>query len=146
MSGAAAPRPTVLPSPEGARHWAAAAERRLEIPHCDDCDTAFFYPRPLCPACGSRNVGWMVSSGRGTLHSFCVQYRSGVPGLAEAAPFVTALVDLDEGPRLMSLLVDVPADPEWLRCDTPVEVAYLELTDRISLPVFRPAAPADAQL
>lgn len=133
-------RPSITPSPESAPFWAAAARHELVLPYCEPCARHFFYPRVLCPACGSRSVGWRAASGRGTLHTFCIQYRSGLPGFADAGPFVTALVELAEGPRLMSLLVGVPPDPAVIRCEMPVEVAFVDYADGGSLPVFRPAS------
>jgi uncharacterized OB-fold protein len=133
-------QPIISPSPEAARFWDAAAQHRLEIPNCNACDAAFFYPRPLCPRCGSRDIGWKKARGTGMLHSFCVQYRSSVPGLTQAGPFVTALVDLDEGVRLMSFLVGVPPDPELISCDIRVEVEFLDLPDGHTVVAFKPIA------
>jgi uncharacterized OB-fold protein len=134
-------QPAILPSPDAIPFWDAAAAHRLEIPRCNACGSHFFYPRVLCPGCGSRDVGWTVSGGTGTLYSFCIQYRSTIPGLDKAAPFVTALVDLDEGPRLMSFLVGVPADPDRIRCGMAVRVDFHDLEAGRTLPVFRPVAP-----
>jgi uncharacterized OB-fold protein len=138
MSGPAI-RPPISPSPEAAPFWAAAARHEFVLPYCVPCDRHFFYPRVLCPACGSRAVEWRPASGRGTLYTFCIQYRSRLPGYADAGPFVTAIVDLDEGPRLMSLLVGVPAEPAAIRCGIPVEVTFVDYDDGQALPVFRPA-------
>ena len=82
---------------------------------------------------------WRAVSGRATLYTFCIQYRSTLPGFVDAGPFVTAIVELAEGPRLMSLLVGVAADPAGIRCGMPVEVAFVDYDDGQSLPVFRPA-------
>jgi uncharacterized protein len=132
-------QPVISPSPEAAPFWEAAAQHRLDLPFCSACNAAFFYPRPLCPTCGSRDVEWVTSRGAGTLHSFCVQYRSAVPGLTDAAPFVTALVDLDEGPRLTSFLVGVPAEPEQISCGLRVAVEFIDRDAGPTLVAFRPA-------
>ena len=134
-------QPTVLPSPDALPFRDAAAAHRLEIPRCNACGTHFFYPRVLCPGCGSRDVGWAVCRGTGVLYSFCIQYRSTVPGLEGAVPFVTALVDLDEGPRLMSFLVGAPPDPEQISCGMAVQVDFHDLDGGRTLPVFRPVDP-----
>jgi uncharacterized OB-fold protein len=77
------------------------------------------------------------------LHSFCVQHHSAVPGYAGAVPFVTALVDLAEGPRMMSLLVGAGTDPAAIRIGTAVRVAFLDVAGEWPLPVFEPdQAPA----
>ena len=132
-------QPVVSPAPDGQRFWAAVRAHRLELPHCDRCDVTFFYPRVLCPRCGGREITWIESAGTGTLHSFCVQYRSAIPGLG-AEPFVTALVDLDEGPRMLGFLVGAPDDPELIRCDTPVAVEFLDLDDGQAVVAFRATA------
>ena len=132
-------QPVISPSPEGRRFWAALREHRLELPHCDSCGLTFFYPRVLCPGCGARGLSWVVSQGSGTLYSFCVQFGSTVPGLG-AGPFATALVDLDDGPRVLGFLVGVPGDPELIRCGTRVEVEFVDLEDGEAVVAFRPAA------
>lgn len=76
-------------------------------------------------------------SGRGRLHTYTINYRSR-PGAPFAGPYVIAIVELDEGPRLMTNLVDVEPDPAQLRCDMPVEVVFQALNDEITLPRFRP--------
>lgn len=131
-------QPVVSPAPDGEQFWAALREHRLELPYCDDCDSAFFYPRAICPRCGGRAIRWVRSNGRGTLYSFCVQYRSAIPGLT-SSPFVTALVDLDEGPRLMGFLVGVPDDPEQIRCGTRVEAGFADLEAGQTVLTFTPA-------
>lgn len=135
-------RPVISPSPDAVPFWEAAARHALVLPHCLDCDEPFFYPRVLCPACGSRNLAWVTASGRGVLHSFCVQYHCDVPGLAEAVPFVTALVDLAEGPRMMGFLLDAPDDPEAISCDVAVTVEFVDLDDGYAAVGFR-AAPRE---
>jgi uncharacterized OB-fold protein len=78
-----------------------------------------------------------VSEGRGTLYSFCFQYSSAIPGLA-ARPFATALVDLDDGPRMLGFLVGVPDDPELIRCGTRVVAGFADLADGQAVVAFAP--------
>jgi uncharacterized OB-fold protein len=134
------PRPVVSPSPDAAPFWKALSEHRLVVPRCGACQHAFFYPRVLCPRCGSRDVYWVGASGRGTVYSFCVVHHSSVPGLAEAVPFVTGLVELDEGPRLMAFLRGFPDDPEQIRCGSAVTVEFLDVDDGQAVLAFRPVA------
>jgi uncharacterized OB-fold protein len=136
------PAPPISPSPDAAPFWEAARRHELLLPYCEAGDGFFFYPRTACPACGSRDVGWRRASGRGRIHSFTIQPASRVPGYEDAGPFVSVLVELEEGPRLLSLLVGVEPDPEHVRCDLPVEVAFLDQPGGASLPVFRLAADA----
>jgi len=132
--------PTLTPNPEGRPFWAALAEHRLVIPRCDACGRAFFYPRALCPHCGSRDVYWFPAAGRGTLYSFCVLHHSAVPGLSGALPLVTGLVDLDEGVRVTAFLIGFPEDPEQIRCGSLVEADYVDLPEGGSLLAFRPSS------
>jgi len=128
----------VSPSPEGEPFWQALAEHRLSLPRCRACTRTFFYPRAICPRCGSRELEWVTASGNGTLYSFCVHFRSFIPGLADAAPFATALVDLDEGPRVTGFLVGVPEDPELIECGVRVRAEFLDTGDGTSMLAFRP--------
>jgi uncharacterized OB-fold protein len=131
-------QPSISPAPEAAPFWEAADRHELLLPFCGACEHFFFYPRTLCPMCGSRDVQWHLASGRGRVYTFCIQYRNSVPGLEAAVPFVTAIVQLEEGPRLMTFLIGIEPDPKVISCDMPVELAFLDLESGHSLPVFRP--------
>lgn len=132
--------PPLSPSPDALPFWQAANRHELRLPYCLECRAFFFYPRPRCPRCGAGPVDWRRCSGRGRVYTYCIQYQTAVPGLEQAVPFVTAIIELDEGPRLMSFLVDVAPNPDSVRCDMPVEVTFISLPDGQNLPVFRPAA------
>ena len=125
----------ISPSPDAGPFWEACARGELALPFCTACADFFFYPRAVCPRCGSRDIEWRRASGRGRLHTFCIQHQTPLPDFRDRTPFVTAIVELEEGPRMMTLLVDVEPDPAAIRCDMPVEVAF-----RDGLPTFRPAA------
>ena len=131
------PNPPLSPSPDALPFWEAARRHELVLPWCNACAAFFFYPRTACPSCGSRDLSWKPASGRGTVYSFCIQHQSRVPGYAGATPFVTAIVELEEGPRLMTILVDVEPDPAAVRCGSPVEVSFVDVDEGV-LPVFRP--------
>lgn len=133
------PQPTISPSPDALPFWEAVARRELALPWCEPCAAFFFYPRTACPTCGSRDLSWRPASGRGRVYTFCIHHHSPLPGFSDAVPFVTAIVELEEGPRLMTILVDVAPDPAALACEMKVEVAFADLADGQILPVFRPA-------
>src|SRR5882724_5273469 len=97
------PVPTV--APEAAPFWDATAEGRLLLPRCDDCGTVIWYPKLLCPSCHSFHVSWFEASGRGTVYSFTISHR-GPSAYRAAIPYVIAYVELDEGPRVMTNIVD----------------------------------------
>ena len=130
-------RPIPQPSPETQRYWEGCKRHELWLPYCIQCQQLFFYPRPFCPRCFSWGIEWRQASGRGTLYTYSIQYRAQAPGFTP--PYVTAIVQLDEGPRMLTNLVGIEPDPEKIRCDMPVEVVFEDLTDEISLPMFRPA-------
>ncbi|MGD9700868.1 MAG: Zn-ribbon domain-containing OB-fold protein [Acidimicrobiia bacterium] len=125
------------PSPDSAAFWEGVQRRELLLPWCTPCDAAFWYPRTACPRCGSRDIEWRAASGDATVHSFCIHFHSALPHLAGLTPFVTALVDLDEGPRMMGLL-DVEPDPSAIRCDVPVVVTFATTAGGALIPVFAP--------
>jgi uncharacterized OB-fold protein len=126
-----------VPTPETMPYWEGTKKRELRIQRCRDCEQYYFYPRPLCPRCLSRNVEWITVSGRGRLHTFTVNYRAR-RGSPFDGPYVIAIVELDEGPRVMSNLVEIDPDPTKLCCDMPVEVVFHDLSDEITIPRFRP--------
>ncbi len=127
-------------TPEARPYWDGARDGKLMIPKCRACGKAFLYPRVLCPACASRDIAWIQASGRGRLHTFAIAYQILNKAFRVKTPVILAMVELEEGPRLLTNLVGVAPDPKALRCDMPVEVVFEKLTDQISLPLFRPAA------
>ncbi len=130
-------KPVPYPSPETQPFWDACKRHELVLPYCAECARFFFYPRTFCPRCFGDRLEWRNCSGRGTLYTFAVQFRPQMPGFTP--PYVTAIVQLDEGPRLMTNLVGVEPSPESIKCDIPVEVVWEDATDDITLPLFRPA-------
>jgi uncharacterized OB-fold protein len=125
------------PTPETQPYWDGAKAGELRVQRCNACAHAYFPPRPFCPKCASRNVAWMKASGRATLYSYVIHHRP-APGFTP--PYSIAVVELAEGPRLMTNIVDCAQTPEALQLDMPLEVAFVALSDTISLPVFKPAA------
>jgi uncharacterized OB-fold protein len=125
--------PTI--EPETQPFWDAAAEERLLIQRCDDCGRWQYYPRPFCKVCWSRNVSWAEASGRATLYTFSIVRQNDLPPFDERVPYVTAIVDLEEGPRMVSEVVDCPLDE--VEIGMPLEVTYRDLAEGLKLPVFR---------
>ena len=104
-----------IPTPETQPYWDGVRPRAScgSSAACD-CGEAYFYPRPLCPSCGSGNVEWFTASGRATLYSYVINHRP-APGFEADAPYAIAVVQLAEGPRMMTNLVGVAPTPEALR-------------------------------
>jgi uncharacterized protein len=117
--------------------WAGARAGVLRLQRCGDCNLNYFPPQSFCPRCHCGEVSTFDASGKGTLYGFNISHLP-APGLQ--SPYVIAVVELDEGPRMMSNLVDCPATPEAVQLDMPVEVTFIKQTDEISLPFFRPVA------
>jgi uncharacterized OB-fold protein len=129
-----------LPTPdeETAPFWSAVNEHRLLIKHCTACGEYHFYPRPFCPRCWSREVEWFEASGRATLYTWSVVHNNDLPPFNERVPYVAALVELDEGPRMMTNVVGCAFDE--LEADMPLEVVFEQVSDDplVTLPRFRP--------
>src|SRR3989337_2917407 len=115
---AAGERPLPKPTAETQPFWEGTSRHELWIQRCTACKRHYFYPRPYCPNCLSGDTEWVKASGRGELYSFNVVFRA-PPGFQ--APYVIAIVELEEGPRMMANLVGVDPDPKNMRCDMPVE-------------------------
>lgn len=139
MTQAPPPRPLPTPQPEWDYYWEKARQHELWLMRCKDCTEAYFYPRPICPKCFSRNTEWFQSSGRGTLYAFSIVHRGPTPAFAPYAPYIVAYVELEGGVRLPTNLVDVEPDPEKVKIGMPLEVTFEEASDTITLPKFRPA-------
>ena len=123
------------PTPETQHYWDGAQQGELRLQKCDSCHSTYFPPRPFCPECGAREVSVVTASGRATLHSYVINH---LPSPGFEPPFAIAVVELEEGPRLMSNIVDCEQTPEALQLDMPLEVTFEVLTDDITLPQFRP--------
>ena len=116
--------------------WEAAKRHELHIQRCKECENRWFPPASRCPQCLSTAYEWAPASGRGKVWSWIVMWQRYFPAFEERIPYNVAYVELDEGPRLMTNIVDCSeAD---LRCALPVEVVFENVTDEITLPVFRP--------
>ncbi|NUR83192.1 MAG: Zn-ribbon domain-containing OB-fold protein [Nonomuraea sp.] len=130
-----ASKPIPKPTPETQPFWDGAAAGELRIQRCTQCERHYFYPRPACPRCGSEQVEWVTASGRGTLYSYVINHGP-APGFE--APYVIAVVELEEGVRMMTNLVGVEPDPEQLPLDLPLRVTFEERGD-VRVPMWEVA-------
>nr|WP_134322318.1 OB-fold domain-containing protein [Cumulibacter soli] len=105
----------------------------LRLPWCVPCGAPFFYPRRTCPDCGSAEIEWRAASGRATLQSYIINHRP----IPAGDPLIIAIVKLEEGPRMMTNIVNVEPVPEDLTLDMALEVAFVD-RDGQSLAVFGP--------
>jgi uncharacterized OB-fold protein len=124
------------PTPETQHFWDGTRQGELRLQRCDACARIYFPPRPFCPACASRSVSVFAASGKAVLYSYVIHHRP-VPGFTP--PYAIAVVELAEGPRMMTNIVECPQTPEALQLDMSLEAVFEKLDDEITLPLFRPA-------
>ena len=126
-----------VPTPDTERFWEGTRHGELWIQRCATCATAYFYPRSGCPHCSSTDVAWERASGRGSLHTYVISHRA-APGYGADVPYAIAVVELEEGPRMMSNIVGVVNNPDSLVLDMALEVDFEPRGEQM-VPVFRPA-------
>ena len=131
-------KPKPRPAPESLPYWQAAKEHRLALPKCEDCSQFWFPPSRTCPHCLSTNFSFQNVSGRGKVFSFVTFHRVYRPAFAEDVPYVVALVELEEGPRVLTNILGVTH--EDVRCEMPVEVVFDDYDEDVSIPKFRPVS------
>jgi len=132
LTGRNVPRPTA----ETAPYWEGCRDQKLLIQRCSECRHFQFYPRILCTECASRKVEWVAASGCGTVLSFTVVRQAISAAYAAEVPYVIALIKLDEGPTMMSNIIQ--ADADSVKIGMPVEVVFEAWTDEVTVPKFRP--------
>jgi uncharacterized protein len=125
--------------PEEEPFWAAADEEQLVLQRCDECGKVRYPIGPVCPECLSPNYTWTEMSGRGEVTTYVVYHRPWAPWLKNRVPYVVVQVQLEEGPRLTTNLLDIA--PEDVHVGLAVEVAFEHLPD-ITLYQFRPVSSA----
>ncbi len=133
------PAPEPFVTPEIKPFWDATAEGRLLLPRCQDCQAVIWYPRPFCPECASTNIDWFQASGRGSVYSYTINRRgqADLPEYRNAGVYVLAYVELEEGPRVLTNIVD--CDPDSVRIGQSVEVVFHDTGQGTALPRFRPS-------
>lgn len=116
-------------APEIRPFWEAARRGRLVLAHCKACDRPHWFPRVVCPLCGSRDIEWREASGHGTVYSVSVARRA-------APPYALAYVTLDEGPTMLTNIVD--CDVDRVAIGQKVKVVFKERPDALPAPMFTP--------
>ena len=126
------PRPT----PETEVYWEGCRKHELLLQRCTQCSEFQFYPRVICTNCSSEDLEWVKGSGRGRVLTFAIVRRAVSEAYAADVPYVVALIQLDEGPTMMSNVVQ--CDPETVKIGSPVQVIFEDWSEEISVPQFRP--------
>lgn len=133
-------KPVPVPQGESDFYWQKAKEHELWLRFCNDCQDAYFYPRDISPCCFSRNTDWVQASGNAKLFTYAIVHRPPHPGwYPDGVPFVTAIVELEEGPKMATNIVMDDPTPEKLQIGMNLEVVFEDITDTIALPKFKPA-------
>lgn len=122
--------PSPIPNPDTQVFWDAAKEGRFLVKFCKDCGKAHWYPRAVCPLCFSSNTEWRTGSGKGSIYTYSPMRRAD-------PPFVLAYVTLEEGPTMLTNIVD--CDPDQLAIGQPVELLFRPSTGEYPIPLFKPA-------
>lgn len=130
-------KPLPQPDPDSAAYWAALKEGRLLLQHCLHCGHVQVYQQGVCRQCGSERLEHRAASGRGRVHSFSVVHRAPGPAFRPDTPYAVLLVELEEGPRMISSLVE--GDAAAVDFDMAVELTCEQVSDEVTLPRFRPA-------
>lgn len=128
------PLPVPVANADSQPYWNAARERRLVIRKCKACGSLHFMPRHLCPICWSDQLEWIDAKGTGTVHSFTVIRRASSPAFAPKTPYVVALIDLDEGPRMTANVLG--EDALSVRIGDRVKVTFEDRGGGAMLPQF----------
>lgn len=130
------PLPTIVG--ETKPFWDSCRRGQLVIQYCRGCDEYQWYPRGICVDCWGEKVGWVQSSGRGTVWTYTITYQNRTTGFNEMVPYVLALVELEEGVRMFTNIVD--CNPRDVHIGMEVEVTFQNATPQISIPYFKPAS------
>ena len=117
--------------------WEGCGRHELWLQRCGACGALRARPVALCPDCLSDAVEWVRASGRGTLHTYTITHQNHAPGFREALPYVLGYVDLEEGVRLLTNVVECP--PEKIRIGMPLVVDFADVEGGVAVPRFRPA-------
>jgi len=136
-------KPIPVPQGESDVYWQKAKQGELWLRYCNSCKEAYFFPTDICraiPCAKPRDTKWIQASGKATLYTFAiVGYETGkAPHPGFEAPYVTAIVELEEGPTMPTNIVMDDPTPEKLQIGMPLEVVFEDITDEIALPKFKP--------
>ncbi len=135
--------PEQIIDPDAAPYWEGVAKGELRYQWCMSCGRAFFFPRTVCPHCLSKELEWRKSRGLGQVYAFTVVHRAPDAAFAQRVPYVVAMVDLEEGFRMMSSVVS--CSPDAVRVGMEVSLVFGTGVDGQQLPYFRPKVPGEGR-
>lgn len=126
-----------IPTVETEKYWQGCHNHELLIQQCTNCGHHQFYPRIMCTQCMSDRVEWVQASGKGKVKSYTIMHRAISSAYKAEAPYVIAIIELDEGPTMMSNVVS--CDPQSVFIGMEVDVVFEDWSEEISVPKFSPA-------
>lgn len=124
-------KPSPIADPGTKPYWEGLKQERILLKRCLNCGNTHFYPRELCPHCYSDDLDWVEASGNGTVYSYTVVHRPAGPAYADDVPYTVAVVELAEGPRMMSWITG----GKEVRIGAPVKATFVTVGDTV-LPMF----------
>ena len=131
-------KPLPQANPDTQPFWDGCKEHELRFQKCMDCGHVRWPPSMICPECHAALTEWITAGGKGAVYTYAVYHRAFHPAFKDDLPYVAAIVELEEGPHLLTNIIG--CKPEAVRCDMPVKVAWEDVTDEFSLPKFKPAS------
>jgi hypothetical protein len=130
-------KPVPVMQPWTRKFWEAAKDNTLLIQKCKDCDSNIFFPKKVCPECWSENLRWQEACGKAKVYTFTTMLAMVEPVFIKDLPYVIAMVDLEEGIRMTTRIVN--CNPDDVKIGMDVEVVFEKLSEEFSLPMFQPA-------
>jgi len=127
-------KPLPQPNADTKPFWDGCFEHQLRFQKCRDCEHVRWPPSVICPLCYSPNTDWIVASGKGIVYTFVVHHYAYNKAFEDELPYITAIIELEEGPHILSNIVD--CHPSELKCDVPVSIVWDDITEEFSLPKF----------
>jgi uncharacterized OB-fold protein len=131
-------KPLPHPNADDRIFWEGCKEHQLRFQKCQECGLVRWPPSNLCPYCYSHDTNWITAVGKGKVYTFAIFHRAYHPGFASELPYVTAVVELEEGPHFLTNIVG--CRPDEVRCEMAVEVMWEDITEEFSLPKFKPVS------
>ena len=131
-------KPIPQVNPDTQPFWDGCKEHELRFQKCLDCGRVRWPPAMVCSECHSAQTEWITAGGKGIVYTYAVYHRAFHPAFKDDLPYVSAVVELEEGPHLLTNIIG--CKPDAVQCDMPVEVSWEDVTDEFCLPKFKPAS------
>jgi len=129
-------KPLPQPNPDTKPFWEGCRNHELKFQKCKSCGHVRWPPSILCPMCYANDTEWVKASGKGKVYTFAVYHQAFHKAFEKDLPYVTAVIELEEGPRLLSNIIG--CKPQKVKCDMPVKVIWEDINEEFSLPKFKP--------